>query len=122
MSIQTIVENGQTYVKMPIAEFEALEDALDIRAADAIMERVRSGESAVWPGDVVNRLVAGENPIRVIRDWRKMTQADLAVQSGVTQGFLSGLEKGEKEPRIATLRAIAAALDVSMDDLLEWDL
>jgi len=120
MSIRTYIENGQTFVTMPLAEYEALEDALDIQMADAIMDRVRSGDSELWPGDVVRRLVDGENPLRVIREWRDLTQSDLALKAGVTQGFLSGLEKGEKEPRIATLRAIARALDVAVDDLIGW--
>lgn len=121
MSIRTYIENGQTFVAMPLAEYEALEDALDSQAADAIMEQVRCGDSELWPGDVVRRLVAGESPVRVIREWRGLTQSDLARGSGVTQGFLSGLEKGEKEPRIVTLRAIAQALDVAVDDLIGWD-
>jgi len=121
MSIQTIVENGQTFVKMPLAEYEALEEALDIRMADAIMERVRNGESELWPGEVVNRLVAGENPVRVVREWRGLTQKELALGAGVTQGFLSGLEAGEKEPRIVTLKAIAQTLGVAIDDLLAWE-
>jgi transcriptional regulator with XRE-family HTH domain len=47
-----------------------------------------------------------------------MTQADFARRIGVTQGYLSALENGEKEPGSAVLLAIRQEFGKSIDWLL----
>jgi transcriptional regulator with XRE-family HTH domain len=60
---------------------------------------------------------------RRIRELRgfDMTQADFARRIGVTQGYLSALEKGEKEPGSAVLLAIRQEFGKSVDWLLTGD-
>jgi XRE family aerobic/anaerobic benzoate catabolism transcriptional regulator len=55
--------------------------------------------------------------IRQLRDKRGMTQEALAHAAGVTVGHLSMIERGHSNPTWATVKAIAAALDVSMVEL-----
>jgi transcriptional regulator with XRE-family HTH domain len=55
--------------------------------------------------------------IRQLRDKHGMTQEALAHAAGVTVGHLSMIERGHSNPTWATVKAIAAALDVSMVDL-----
>ena len=57
---------------------------------------------------------------RRIRELRgfDMTQADFARRIGVTQGYLSTLENGEKEPGSAVLLAIRQEFGKSVDWLL----
>jgi len=57
---------------------------------------------------------------RRIRELRgfDMTQADFASRIGVTQGYLSALENGEKEPGAAVLLAIRQEFGKSVDWLL----
>ena len=53
--------------------------------------------------------------------WRKkrlMTQRDLAAVSGVSQSSITQLETGEHTARVATVRKLAEALNVTTDDLL----
>lgn len=47
-----------------------------------------------------------------------MTQAEFAAQIGVSQGYLSELEHGEKEPGAAVLLAISREFAKSIDWLL----
>jgi transcriptional regulator with XRE-family HTH domain len=47
-----------------------------------------------------------------------MTQAEFAQRIGVTQGYLSALERGEKEPGSAVLVAIQKEFRRSIDWLL----
>ena len=47
-----------------------------------------------------------------------MTQAEFAHRIGVTQGYLSALEHGEKEPGAAVLLAISREFGKSVDWLL----
>jgi XRE family transcriptional regulator, fatty acid utilization regulator len=55
--------------------------------------------------------------IRELRGFH-MTQADFARRIGVTQGYLSALENGEKEPGSAVLLAIRQECGKSVDWLL----
>ena len=57
---------------------------------------------------------------RRIRELRgfDMTQAEFARRVGVTQGHLSRLERGEKEPGAAVLLAISQEFGKSVDWLL----
>lgn len=57
---------------------------------------------------------------RRIRELRgfEMTQADFANRIGVSQGYLSALENGEKEPGAAVLLAIRKEFGKSVDWLL----
>ncbi|KUO77272.1 MAG: MerR family transcriptional regulator [Desulfosporosinus sp. BRH_c37] len=50
--------------------------------------------------------------IRTKRMEKQLTLKDLAKRTGVTQGFLSQVERGLTDPSITSLRRIAHALDV----------
>jgi transcriptional regulator with XRE-family HTH domain len=60
---------------------------------------------------------------RRIRELRgfEMTQADFADRIGVSQGYLSALENGNKEPGAAVLLAIGKEFGKSVDWLLTGD-
>ena len=58
--------------------------------------------------------------LRVLRESKEMTQADLAKKSGVAQGYISALEAGEKKnPGIDVLKRLARALGVPVTERLE---
>ena len=58
--------------------------------------------------------------IRELRGY-DMTQADFADRIGVSQGYLSALENGEKEPGAAVLLSIRKEFGKSIDWLLTGD-
>jgi hypothetical protein len=47
---------------------------------------------------------AGENPVRIWREHRKMSLGRLATQAGIGKGYLSQLENGERTGTIETLK------------------
>jgi XRE family transcriptional regulator, aerobic/anaerobic benzoate catabolism transcriptional regulator len=57
--------------------------------------------------------------IRQLRDKRGMTQEVLAQSAGVTVGHLSMIERGHSNPTWATIKAVAAALDVSLVEIAQ---
>ena len=57
--------------------------------------------------------------IRQLREKRGTSQEDLAHHAGVTTGTISTIERGLSNPTWATVEAIAAALGVSMTDLVK---
>ena len=66
------------------------------------------------------RRLVGRNLER-IRRGKGVTQEELAAASGFTQQYLSGLERGHRNPTIVTVYEIAKALEVSHLDLLKDD-
>ena len=55
-----------------------------------------------------------------IRMWRKrhtMTQADLAMRSGISVSFISMIERAERSPSYETLFEVARALDIPISEL-----
>ena len=118
-SIQKIVTpGGETLVVVPLAEYEALVDAADVAAADRIMAEVAEGRDELVPEAIVDRLLNGENRIRVWREHRGLSAAELAAQVGISPAYLSELESGKKAGGIATLRRLADALRIDLDDLV----
>lgn len=63
------------------------------------------------------RKLVGRNAAR-IRQERGLTQEQLAVLSGLSQQYISGLERGRRNPTIVTVHELAVALGVSHLDLL----
>ena len=120
--VQIVERDGRPeWAVIPYADYERLlalaEDAGDLRAYDQAMHAITAGEETV-PGEVVRRLVAGENRLRVWREHRGLTQVDLAQRAGVGQPYVAMLEAGDRKGSVARLRALARALDLDVDDLL----
>ncbi|POX43524.1 DNA-binding protein [Streptomyces sp. Ru73] len=68
---------------------------------------------------------AGDVPVgdrlRVLRRARRLTLRAVAEAAGISEGYLSQVERGIANPSIATLRQIAGALGLKMGDLFAAD-
>ncbi len=105
-------------VTIPEAEYERLvadsEMLADLAAYDAA--KAEAGEG--MPLAVFYRIVGGENPVKVIREWRGLTQAELARRADMHRVQLHDIETGKSRGSVDTLKAIAVALDVPLDDVV----
>jgi len=66
------------------------------------------------------RALVGRNFARIRRE-KGLTQEEVEVRSGISQQYLSSLERGRRNPTIITIYEIACALGVSYIDLLNPD-
>ena len=48
-----------------------------------------------------------------------MTQEDVAARTGLSQQYLSGLERGKRNPTVITLYELAQALEVKPVELID---
>lgn len=96
-----------------LQRLEDLEDAVEVREAE---ERGTSADAL--PSELVDRLIEGEHPLRIWREHRKLTLAQLAERSGVGLSYISEIEHGQKPGSAQALKALAAALGVDTDDLI----
>lgn len=97
----------------------AAEHLADLQTFDRAKAALAAGEDELLPADYANRLLNGENPLRVYRELRGMTQVVLAEKAGVSRVTVAEIETGRKQGSVTTLRALADALGVSIDDLTE---
>lgn len=123
MNAQTITTpSGERLVVLPEADYDALveaaEDAGDRATLARFRQKLASGEEELIPSDIVDRILSGENRIRVWREYRGLSASTLAERAGIAQPFLSQIETGKREGTLATLRSIAEALSLTLDDLV----
>jgi mRNA-degrading endonuclease RelE of RelBE toxin-antitoxin system/DNA-binding XRE family transcriptional regulator len=113
--------SGDRMVVIPFEEYERLieaaEDAADARDVDEIKRKLATGEEELIPAEVVDRIIDGENKIRVWREYRGMSGKELAEKTGLASPYISQLETGTREGTIETFKKIAAALRVDIDDI-----
>ncbi len=115
---------GEELAVLPKDEYERLaalavgEDAGTARIVRQARAALAAGHEIVLPKTEVDRLATGENPIRVLREWRDRTQAELAVSVGITQGYLSDLEAGKRKGPVTLHQKVARSLAVPIELLL----
>jgi DNA-binding XRE family transcriptional regulator len=96
-------------------EAEMLQDIRDYDNIKAVIERE---EQEVIPSEVTYAILDGENPIKVWREYRGLTQQQLAELIGISTPYLSQIEKNRRTGTKEVLVAIAKALKVTLDDIV----
>ncbi|MEQ8514365.1 MAG: helix-turn-helix transcriptional regulator [Chromatocurvus sp.] len=123
MSTQYIEENGRkAYAVLPVEEYDALREKAelhdDLTAYERAVKELERGEDELVPGKVVDALMDGGNAVKVWRGYRGLSQQQLATASGISQAYLAQIELGKREGTVDVYRRLAAALTVTMDDLV----
>lgn len=121
-----LTPGGERLAIMPADEYEALvrraaapdEDAADLARIDELLAANERGESRSLSLEGTKRILAGENPVRVWREERGLTQKELADKAGVSGNHISMIELGQRTGKPATLKRLARALGADLDDLV----
>ncbi len=58
--------------------------------------------------------------VRLLRAKKGLSQEDLAFRTGVHRTYLGGIERGERNPSLKNIAAIAKALDTTLSDLFAF--
>jgi DNA-binding XRE family transcriptional regulator len=99
-------------------EYERLRAAGNEDARLVQLATPHRGEEA-FPAAVAKRLAAGEPPLKVLREWRGLTQQQLSTASNVANQYISQLERGVRNVGRAVAKKLAAPLGVSVEILLD---
>ncbi|OAE43946.1 helix-turn-helix domain-containing protein [Brucella intermedia] len=123
MDVQIITTpDGSEMAVLPKAEYdsmlEALRDKQDVLRAEIFRLKVERGDEELIPAEFVNRMIDGENKIKVWRDYRGMSAKALADAAGISAAYLSQIEKGVREGSLDAMKKIAEALKVTIDELV----
>jgi len=122
--IQIIERDGKPeWAVLPYEQYlqliEQAELLEDIRDFDRISAAIERGEEELIPSEAVYAILDGENPVKVWREYRGLTQQQLANAAGISKPYLSQIETGKRKGTTEILSAIAKALDVSLDEVVD---
>lgn len=124
MTVQFVEIAGHRMVVLPEDDYRRMcaeiEDSNDVAAAAAAEARAQAGEEYV-PAALVDRIIDGDAPLRVWRDYRGLTQAALGAMVGLNKMTISGIESGRRDTTSRNWRKLADALSVDVDDILPLD-
>lgn len=119
---QVIVDEGgrPAFAVIPWRDYERLarEDAEAFLSDEALYDRAKTEDGEAFPIGVSDRLMAGENAVRVYREHRGMTQKRLAEAAGINAVYLSQIERGRRTGSARTLAALAKSLRIDVDALI----
>jgi DNA-binding XRE family transcriptional regulator len=104
---QVIMDNGKpAFAVIPWDEYQALLGQYNT-------------ENDTWiPHEVIKATLLGD--VSLIRAWReylKLTQEELAERAGLSQPTLARIEKPDTNPRRSTLKKLAEAMNLSIEQL-----
>ncbi len=118
---QRIELNGVDYALIPCSAFdemvEVIEDKIDIASATRVMENLAPDD--LLPSHFVDRLLEENAPkLQLWREYRGLTQKELAEKIGIAKNYLSEIERGKKVGSIAIYKKLREVLRCDIDDLV----
>lgn len=121
MGAQIVEIAGEKMAVLPVADYERLldmvEDKEDALAAEDAEKRRAAGEEYI-PAEVVDLILGGENPLKVWRKYRGLTQGELGAAVGRKTTMISDLEAGKRDGSGQLWAKLARVLNVAVEDIL----
>ena len=120
-NIAELIRRGQdgepAFAVLPYGEYERLLDAADEAAAGRAYDAYKATGPETYPDSVAERLLAGESPVKVFREYRGLTQKQVAEAAGINQVYVSQIESGTSTGSLDVVRRIAATLRIDLDTI-----
>lgn len=69
--------------------------------------------------DLNNLLTSFAFSLKKFRKLKSLSQEELALKSNLDRTYISGLERGRRNPTLKSLYLIAISLDISLSELME---
>jgi len=122
MNVQVIEKDGKPeWAVIPYDAYQRLlegaEMLQDIGVYDEVKKSIEDGEELI-PSAVTYAILDDANPIRVWREYRGLTQQQVAEAAGISVPYLSQIESGKRKGSAEVLTAIANALSLDLDDVV----
>lgn len=107
--------SGEELVVLPRSDYEDLVDAL---AARKVETALAAGREELLSAEEAAALLGAPVPLAFWRKKRGKTQSQLAAEVGVSQNFLSDLERGKAKGEVTLYAKLAQRLGVQIEDLV----
>jgi DNA-binding XRE family transcriptional regulator len=111
---------GKDFAIIDWKTFQNMQDLLEDKEDIASIREAILQDNESFPAELVYSIIDGEKtPLKAFREYREMTQAKLAEISGLNREHISDIENRKTSPTVQTLRKLAKALNLDIDDLIE---
>jgi ribosome-binding protein aMBF1 (putative translation factor) len=119
----TVTVARQDWLKL-LADLEDAEDRAAVRERRAFEKSagISSARQNYLTAAEARRLLEGENPVKIWRQKRGLSQRALAAKALVGNSYLAEIENGRKPGSRTALRKLAVALEIRPEDLDPEDL
>jgi DNA-binding XRE family transcriptional regulator len=107
--------SGEELVVVPRSDYE---DLVDSAAAHETEAALAAGREELLTAEEAAALLAAPTPLVFWRKKRGKTQAELAAAIGVSQDFLSDLERVRAKGDVTLYAKLARSLRVQIEDLI----
>lgn len=104
------------YAILPIKEYKALMEAYEDLKDIHTIETIKAENNECFSMSLVQAIANGKNRILAFREYRNLSQAELAALAGVSEERLVRLESGKVRPTAAELKILAKELSLDVDD------
>jgi len=120
--------DGSELVVIPRDEYEQLkslacvsdeEDDEECALYDERKAELSSGQDGRLPPEVSASMLRGDCLLKALRNWRRVTQNQLAQQTNLAQGYISDLEAGRRRGTKETMTLIAEALRINPEWIVD---
>jgi DNA-binding XRE family transcriptional regulator len=111
--IQRIKVAGEYYVLMPLEEYDAIANS-----ANLISSRLREPKEVKEVRNETPVFSEGKSKLRSWRKHRDLTQIELAKRAKISASYFVQIENGSRTGKPALWRALAEALNVSIEEIL----
>ncbi|MBB1632255.1 helix-turn-helix domain-containing protein [Cupriavidus sp. UME77] len=120
INIQFIERDGRPeFAVVPIELWERIkhrvEDPIDVTLPGHAKAQDNSFRI---PAAILDAELAGDNPVKAWREYRRMTQDALATAAGLSKPYLSQIENRKRDGSPEVFQSLAAALRVPLDVLV----
>ncbi len=85
---------------------------------EELYDSAKLADEESFPSELADRLLAGQNAVKVYREYRGLTQRQLAEEVGINPVYLSQIETGRRTGSTTILTKLATALNVDLEDLV----
>ena len=116
--LKEFIALGKKYEKR-VKSLERENDELRDNLLDLmVFQKTRDEET--FSSEMTRRLIVnGDHPLKTFREYRKLSQMVLSEKSGVSQAIISGIENKKRRGTIDNFKALAVALGVDIDSLID---
>lgn len=97
---------------------EPIEDSAAARLVALAVREIAAGAPLI-PKTAIDSIVNGNNALRTLREWRKLTQRQLSAKTKIERRYISQLEQRPIKRSTDEVEKIATALNVPLDLLIQ---
>lgn len=126
--MQTLTIEQKDYALLPMSDYNAMlelaEDMQDMQDIEDMLQfdkDLASGKEELIPSEFAERLIFGENPYLVWREYRGFTLknvSDASDATGIDSTTISRIENNKRDPSVKQVKAIAQVLKLEVNDLI----